>query len=135
MFPFVVGLAVVWGSCLLSLAIFTANPLLLNRDQVLRADGVVSATISRTDPASVSVTKEWKNHQLPRTLRLKSLLPLHLKPEHEYLIPISKVGSDTYAVTPTRLPDQPRLVYPVSRESVRQLREILSETVAKPGEH
>ena len=55
-----VGIAAVWWSALASLALFTANPVTVNREQIERAEFVVTALVDAEGSESITVERTWK---------------------------------------------------------------------------
>jgi hypothetical protein len=125
-----VALAAGWWVCLSLLALFTANPVTLNREQILRSKDVVTGTIVG-DPGSgkVSVTEEWKGHDLRGTIMVANLATTIARQGTSYLIPLS-ASDETFRVTETLLPNGAPLIYPATYDALEQLQEILRRTAS-----
>jgi hypothetical protein len=125
--PFVcaAALTVVWCAILIVMAWRTANPVSLNRDQILRADLVVTGTVE-SEPAigEVSVTREWKKNGLKGTIHVENLEDAKARRGATYLIPLSP-SSAGYRVTEARLDNSAPHIYPATRAAIEQLEAIL----------
>ena len=118
-----IGAAVAWWLALVAMAIFTANPITLNRDQILRADFVVTGTVDETQPHTLIVDKEWKKKAGLRQVTVENLDETGARPGRTYLVPLSKDVNGRYFVTETK--DERLLIYPAEDEAVEQLEAIL----------
>ena len=117
----------VWWLTLAAMAIFTANPTTLNREQVLASDYVVTGRVSSGTPGSVEIEREWMHDAKLGAVRVGNLEQAGAKPGRRYLIPLTKSGSQAFHVTETRLPDRPPIVYPADPEALEQLRFLLEK--------
>ena len=106
------------------MAAFTANPITINREQVLLADAVLLADVTAAD--EIRVARIWSQRRpVPaETLRLDNLAATRARIGKRYLIPISRTPSG-FQVTPTALPGQVPLVYPQTSEAEEQLDRVL----------
>lgn len=125
-FVLAASLVVLWVIGLGVLSILTANPVTLNRDQILESDDVLTAIVEDAKVGRVRIEKSWKdNVEVPtEQLTLKNLGASRVTSRERLLIPIVRSRHE-WQVTPTKLPNEPPLVYPVSEESERQLRQLL----------
>ena len=101
------------GGALL-LAHYTANPVMLNREQVLESPYVVTGTVVG-DPASgkISVEREWKRQALSGTITVANLRATGAKTGETYIIPLSK-PDDSLHVTEVPNSNGTPLVYPAT---------------------
>lgn len=118
-------LAAVWIVALLVLAHYTANPVMLNREQILDAPYVVTGTVTG-DPASghVSVDREWKRQALSGTISVANLSATGAKAAGTYIIPLSKPDA-TLQVTEAPNSNGIPLIYPASPAALDQLKAIV----------
>lgn len=122
-FVFAVSLAVLWVILLGTLSLLTANPVTLNRDQILNATDVLTAVV-QDDYGQVRVEKSWKGVVQENEIELSNLRYSHPTVGDRLLIPVT-TARDGWRVALSNLPDQPPLVYPVNEESERQLLHLL----------
>jgi hypothetical protein len=123
---FAATLTVVWCALLIGMAYLTADPVTLNRDQILRADFVITGKVD-SDPAigEVSVTREWKKNGLTGTIHVENLDDARARRGTTYLLPLSH-ASTGYRVTDARMTNASALIYPATAVAIQQLEEILS---------
>jgi hypothetical protein len=110
------------------MAWLTANPVTLNRDQLLRADFVVTGKVE-SEPASVgevSVSREWKKNGLSGTIHIENLEDARVRQGGTYLLPLSH-ASTGYRITEARLANSAALVYPATPVAIEQLEKLLAE--------
>jgi len=109
-----------WLLLLAVLALWTANPATLNRQQILQSEAIVEVEI--LDPAAGQVEIEGVLRQRPAA-SLKAgeeiRVPLHGDHwevgEHRFL-PLIHTENGEWSVTPTALPKTPLLDYPADAE-------------------
>jgi hypothetical protein len=120
-------LTVIWCAILIGMAWLTANPVTLNRDQILRADFVITGKIE-SEPAQgeVSVSREWKKNGLKGMIHVENLEEAKVRRGGTYLMPLSH-ASTGYRVTEARLANSAALVYPATPAAIEQLEEILAD--------
>lgn len=106
------------------LSFLTANPVTLNRDQILEATDVLTAVIDDAKDGHVRVEKSWKGKVFDERLTLSNLSETNPVANQRLLIPVT-FAPPNWLVTPSKLPREPPLVYPVTEESERQLRHLL----------
>lgn len=123
-FVLAASLVVLWVIGLGVLSILTANPVTLNRDQILESDDVITALVEDAKGGHVRVEKSWKSDVSEEQLTLTNLGEAKAGSRERLLIPVSR-SRRGWQVTPTKLPNEPPLVYPDSEESERQLRQLL----------
>jgi hypothetical protein len=131
--PFLVAAAVLaaaWMLTLALLAIYTANPVMLNWDQIQASAYVVTGTVVG-DPAKgqVAVAREWKKQALSGTITVENLREAGALTGREYIIPLSR-PDDAFRVTETPYSDGSPLVYPASPDALEQLQKILQASKA-----
>jgi hypothetical protein len=118
-------LAAAWLAVLTLLAIFTANPVMLNVEQVEASPYVVTGTVTG-DPAKgqVAVEREWKKHALSGTITVENLPEAGARAGTAYIIPLSR-PYDAFRVTESPYSGTGPLIYPASPEAIKQLETIL----------
>jgi hypothetical protein len=128
---FAVTLTVVWCAILIGMAYLTADPVTLNRDQILRADFVITGKVD-SDPAigEVTVAREWKKDGLTGRIHVENLEDARAHRGATYLLPLSH-ASTGYRVTDARMANAPALIYPATGVATNQLEAILSDRSAK----
>jgi hypothetical protein len=124
-------LTVIWCAILIGMALLTANPVTLNRDQILRADLVIIGTVE-SEPAQgeVSVSREWKKNGLKGKIHVENLEEAKIRRGATYLMPLSHATTG-YRVTEARLANSAPLVYPETPVAIEQLEEILADRADK----
>lgn len=116
----IASVAVVWYLVLLSLALFTANPVQLNVQQILDSGWIVLATVDENGVVHERKTVQGLLPEGPLKLSDKCRYT-----DREIILPLVREFGD-YHITPTHLPNGDRLVYPATPAALRQLDEILS---------
>jgi len=130
------ALVAAWLSALALLAVRTANPVTLNRWQLLDSDAVVVATPQPIDGesrhVSLSIERVLAGGALPDALRLGGVEATRFEKPGRYIVPLHETGHG-FAVTPAppALNGAP-LVYPATAEAVRMAEEILATGEARP---
>lgn len=117
-------LAGLWVAGLGVLSFLSANPITLNRDQVLSATDVLTVVVEDPKAETVRVEKSWKGAVSEDQLALSNLSATKTAAGDRLLIPVSK-SRDGWRVTLSKLPNEPPLVYPATPESETQLRQLL----------
>lgn len=123
-FALVASLTVLWVIGLGVLSLLTANPVTLNRDQILESTDVLTVVVKDAFYGEVHVEKSWKNVIHEGEIELHNLHETSPSVGARLLIPVSSSRKD-WRVTLSKLPGNPPLVYPVTEESERQLRHLL----------
>lgn len=113
-----------WVIGLGTLSLLTANPVTLNRDQILGSTDVLTAVVEDARTGQIRVEKSWKNTVRDEQLTLLNLRETRPASRQRLLIPVT-LGRQGWQVTPSKLPHEPPLIYPVTEESERQLRHLL----------
>ena len=116
--------ALFWLLALTILAVWTANPVTLNRVQILEADAVLKVTVEDWSAGRMRVNKSWRQPIAEEPIQIREL-PRDSQPAGtRLLIPVTR-QRDHWIVTPSRLPNAPPLVYPATPEAERQLQSLL----------
>jgi anti-sigma-K factor RskA len=123
-FRLAVALIVSWLVVLSLLSYFTANPVTLNRDQILESADVLTAVVENPATGNIRVLHAWKQKVDEKTLTLPNLKSTEAVSGETYLIPISGAG-DEWSVKPSKLPQHLPLIYPATPEAERQLKSLL----------
>ncbi len=123
-FALAASLVGLWVIGLGVLSLLTANPVTLNRDQILEATDVLTAVVEDVEVGRVGVDKSWKNAVRDEQLTLINLRETKPASRQRLLIPVT-LTSKGWQITPSKLPHEPPLVYPATEESERQLRHLL----------
>src|SRR5262245_44075916 len=95
------------------LSFFTANPVTLNRDQILESDDVLTAGVENPDTGNVLILRAWKQRVDEKSLSLSNLKSTEAVSGQTYLIPI-RGTSDEWTVTRSKLPQRVPLIYPAT---------------------
>jgi hypothetical protein len=117
-------LALLWWIALALLAVFTANPVTLNREQIRRAQYVVMATVNDPRQGRVTVEREWKRNALHGAITVENLAAAAPRAGVSYLIPLTPAGKE-YGITDAPLPKSVSLIYPATPDAMAQLQAIL----------
>jgi hypothetical protein len=114
-----------WILGLLVLAASSANPVTLNRKQILHSDLVVTATRPKAEASTLIVNKEWKHAEELGEITVENLEETRMPTDREFLVPLHRLGQGRYLITPTTLPNEAPLIYPATAEAESQLQELL----------
>ena len=115
----VAGVAVLWYSALVSLALLTSNPVTVNARQIRDSQLVVVGTVN--DGGEVKVVRTATGALPIEPLKIVLDGQPHAG---ELILPLIKEARE-FRVTPTLLPRHDRLVYPATEHTLRQLDAIL----------
>jgi len=110
---------VIWYACLVSLILFTESSVAVNRRQIEASSLVVTGAVAAD--GTVTIRLVLKGTAPGDDLRLVE--PLEF-PEGDWILPLRSVGR-RFEVTPTRLPNQARLVYPVNDDAIAQVAKLV----------
>jgi hypothetical protein len=121
------AVAAIWWIALAALAIFTANPVTLNREQIFRSDYVVTGTLTDAGSGTLDVSKEWKQNGLTGTISVDLLKEAGADRGQTYIIPLENNRDGSFQVTRSRMPDEAPLIYPATSDADGQLSRLLSE--------
>lgn len=123
-FALAAAFAGLWLIGLGVLSFLSANPITLNREQVLSATDVLTAVVEEPRAETVRVEKSWKGAVSEDRLALSNLQATNPRAGDRLLIPVSR-SRGGWRVTLSKLPNEPPLVYPATAESEGQLRQLL----------
>lgn len=121
-------LALAWSLTLLVMAFQTANPLVVSRDQLLKADAVVIARRIRAGDEHVRVERVFHgNVAAGDELRVLNLAGLAgMAGDQSYLLPLSQFRRD-YVVTTLEGQRAAPLVYSISPDTIEAVKAILRD--------
>ncbi len=115
----------VWLGALLWMTLTYANPVTLNRHQILNSNFVARGRFDEK-LRNFKVIETWPKGALKEdSLRFRNITELSPESGQEFLIPVVRMEQAYYA-TASRMKGRP-LIYPVNKESLEQLQAILSE--------
>lgn len=131
----------IWWGVLIVLVIWTANPVVLNRRQLMQSDCVVTGILLDAPPGTVRVLKVWRGG-LPQT----EIHVVHLKdrvrvadrkghrprPGEKYVFPLKRRGTNSYLVTPRTPEETSGVIYPATPAVREQLREMFEPASRSP---
>lgn len=121
-------IGVVWLVALLWLTLTTANPVTLNRFQVVNSDFVVQGNFP-ANSRGFQVHQCWPLEQADGLIRFENRDEITPQPATDYLVPVVKLNGNYY-ITPSRMKGRP-LIYPVSPDSLEQLDNLLTEAAVR----
>lgn len=113
-----------WLLSLLGLTLTSANPVTLNRQQILTSDFVVRGRFD-SNSKSFQVEQSFPVKIPQSQLNFANHNELRVSPDEEYLVPVVSMDR-RYYVTPSLMKNIP-LVYPAGSEAVSQLEKLLAE--------
>ncbi len=87
-FVLIASLTGLWVIGLGVLSLLTANPVTLNRDQILDATDVLTAVVENPRAGKVRVAKSWKDIVVDERLELTNLGDLKVSANERLLIPV-----------------------------------------------
>jgi hypothetical protein len=137
----ILALAGAWCGTLLGLVLAAANPIVVNRVQILHAEVVAEGQWSPGRPPQLAVRRVWKGTLEPGTIAVVGALP-EQSISGAVIVPLSRNRDGVWTVSGGVLANPPRetrsewfpvpaevrpLVYPASKEVERQLRELLPD--------
>ncbi len=123
---FAVAVTVIWCGILTAMAWRTANPIALNRDQILRADLVITGKVEGNPHAGeVSVIREWKKNGLKGSIHVENLDDTPARAGETYVMPLAPAATG-YRVAPAHMDSVAVLIYPATPAALAQLEEILA---------
>ncbi|MFG0336188.1 MAG: hypothetical protein ACF8TS_22750 [Maioricimonas sp. JB049] len=113
-----------WLGCLGLMVVMSANPVVVNRQQVLLSDGVVAIQLLDRTTGRCLVTESWGNLDLSGEQTIEGLAGRPaLKTSAHYLVPVTWTG-DSLSITRTHPEGGLALIYPdtpTAREQTQQL--------------
>jgi hypothetical protein len=126
-----IGIGLGWIAILSVMALFTSNPVTLNRNQLRESDLVIVGQVQPDGQvARFDDSPDWPFP--PDTkLQVVNLQATSAKVGQAYLLPLTRAGHTTgrgqdlvFAVTASRLPNAAPLIYPATKESLQQWSEL-----------
>jgi len=123
------GVAIGWLSTLLILTVCTANPVTVNRQQILESDVVVKGKITGEKTLAAIPGGDWPVPD-DAPLQVMNLKETGAKIGETYTIPLNRIlpadgsSTPTFIVTFSHLPNGKPLIYPVGEETDQQLQAI-----------
>ncbi len=124
------GLALAWIAVLATLAITAANPVIVNRKQVLEADEVglvVTARVVDRDAGECNVEKQWTPGPPVDGITVTNLKETRAVQGETFVLALEYRAGGTYAVIPAPPSGGPLLIYPATPDVVSQVAKILDE--------
>jgi hypothetical protein len=118
-------IAVVWCVALTWLVLATANPVTLNRRQILDADAVVTAQLIDPATGTCRIVRQWNGTTLPDEIVVAHLDETAVRAGSDWILPLVKTGEEP-EVLASSPPSHARFVYPATPEALEQLEAILN---------
>lgn len=131
------SLTAVWLLALAGLAIFTANPVTLNRHQIELAELVVSGRVVDLGSGEVAVERTWKGAAPADQLQVGNLADTPAAAGGVYILPLTAAEGGLVVTPARRRRDEraarqpldtggPPLIYPATPEALEQLQQALA---------
>lgn len=118
----------IWFALLATLALSTANPVTINRQQVKNADVVAEVVVDDETTGKCRVIRTWPAANIGETINVEGLADLSAVVGESYLIPLLRTDRGSgFEVVPTHLPASPRLLYPATDASRSQLEDAMRQ--------
>jgi hypothetical protein len=121
------GLALAWIAVLATLAITAANPVIVNRKQLLAADFVVTARIIDWDAGECKVEKQWTPGPPVDAITVANLKETRAVQGETFVLALEYRAGGSFAVIPAPPSGGPLLIYPATPDVVTQVANILDE--------
>lgn len=126
-----------WIAALFWLTVTSANPVTLNREQILRAEIVVIGQVEDLPEGQLGQSDDdyWPP-RAPDSVTVENLAETPAQWGETYIVPLARVtgtgpgAKNRFRVVPSRLPGSPPLIYPLSVDSIEQLRALRPPTAA-----
>ncbi len=93
------AIAAFWWLTICLLALRTANPMTLNRAQLMQAEYIVTATIVDKSAGVVDVLREWKFDAKLGRISINNLEKSRAQAGSEYLMPLSILADEQFKIT------------------------------------
>lgn len=114
----------VWCAALISLALFSANPVTLSEPQIQQAQFVVTG-IPEADSGLLVVERTWWGDLPEGKVLVTNLEDVQgLQAGTAYIVPLTQVG-ENYRVTTLVEQSYPPRVYPASQAAIARLKPLL----------
>lgn len=117
-----------WMAVLITLVVRTANPVTLNRRQILESRLVVEANVLETASARCEVRRTWPAGQDLDVILVPQISRLEVDSAESYLMPLIPSADGTYEIVPVERGKRnadPR-IYPATAAAIEQLEAILA---------
>jgi hypothetical protein len=121
------GLALAWIAVLATLAITAANPVIVNRKQILGADLVVTARVVDRDAGECKVEKQWTPGPPVDAIIVTNLNETRAEQGVTFVLALEYRAGGSFAVIPAPPSGGPLLIYPATPDVVTQVANILGE--------
>ena len=119
--------AVAWWIGLSLLTVLSANPITVNRQQIVDSDVVVVAQVQDLTSGSVTVTQQWIDPNPQTRLNVSGLSEFHVKNGDTIVLPLTGGPDGTFYLTrvhPTRAnPNGTTYIYPATDVVLEQVDE------------
>jgi hypothetical protein len=112
---------------LATLAITAANPVIVNRKQVLKADLVVTARVINRDSGECTIEKQWTPGPPVDAITVANLKETRAVQGASFILALEYRAGGSYAVIPAPLSGAPLLVYPATPDVVSQVAELFGQ--------
>ncbi|QDU41005.1 hypothetical protein Mal4_53700 [Maioricimonas rarisocia] len=107
------------------MVVMSANPVVVNRRQVLLSDGVVAVQVLDQRTGRCDVTEQWGDLALSGEQTIDGLSELPpLEESASYLVPVTRAG-DSLSITRTHPDGGPALIYPDTPAARAQAQKLL----------
>lgn len=115
-----------WLVALVALALTSANPVTLNRQQILRSEVVVEAVVANVTAGECRVIQSWPEGAVGETVRVVGLDLLPIETGEAYMLPLASADDRTYQIVLTAPPASVALIYPATDAARNQLEVLLA---------
>jgi len=132
-FYLALGIGVVWLLILAGLSLWTANPVTVNRKQLLLADAVIVAEI--VEPTGKIKVSSVLKGRADGDLQPDSSLSVRRAGDHwtageSRVLPLRRDADGNWTIAPAPLPDTVHLDYPANEDVLEQVDEILQRSAS-----
>ena len=119
-------IGIIWLAILGWLTLTYSNPVVLNRAQLLRADGVLQGRFAENGNDFI-VEEFWKRQPGEEKLKFRNIRLVSPAPQPglDYLVPVT-ISVDRIEVTKSPIRELP-LIYPANAEVVAELENLLAQ--------
>lgn len=132
----VVAVALIWWCCLTYLSLTTANPVTLNRTQLVTSEGVVHARLEDLSEGRILIKAILFGKDRQGTIKIRNLEKTKAVENQEFLIPLTTNEEGWLSVTPLSREVFERelyLVYPYSEARKSEVLKLLETApIAQP---
>lgn len=123
-----VVLLTAWILLLTLLVTVTANPVTLNRQQILDSFVVVRARVVDTERGDCTVLQSWpQDHHPGQSIHVRNLTATGARAGEIYLLPLVQALHGDWDVTPSPLPGNQPLIYPDDSKAMGRLQQLLGQ--------